>query len=1713
MAVYQFSQVKGTTLSSFRARNDILNFDIGSAADLDITVSGNTLTLRLGLDFVTLERDSLGEFHTGNLRFVDGSLLLIGDNTRNTGPDANANVINGGAGNDRLIGLGGNDTLDGRQGSDTYVVMGANDGTDLYRDSGTTGTDRIVAGANGAVIRLGANFSNSLTGIEAISANGYSAVNVVGSAAADTLNFAGVALTGIALIDAQAGADNVVGSDADDTISGGAGADAIDGGAGRDTALFAGTRDSYAISTVDGVVQVQDLDTVANGNDGTDTLHNVELLQFLDATVDLTAPPPPPPPPPPANTAPNVVADSASATANDASVWVDVLANDTDVDSGDTRRVVAVNDTGLKGTALVAADGSGVTYTAGAAFQSLGAGATTTETFDYTVEDAAGEQSTAAVTVTVTGVNDGPVAVDDTFYATEDQFHLIDVLGNDTDPDSGDAVRLVAINRDSTTLGDTAFASSGGRQFVYYATPAQSPELQSLKAGATAFDHFSYTIADASGAQSSADVTVEITGVNDAPVAHSDGASVGENDGPLTINVLANDTDIDIGDTRHVVSTDGNGRPSEIVITSHPSQEVTTFVVIPAIAAIKGTVEVGQDGQGVVYTPTPALQALREGEVLNETVFYTIEDESGAQSTATAIVTVTGVNDGPQAVGDSLSVAKNSLPVTINVLANDTDADAGDSKAVDSVNTKGTLGSVTFVKGGSNVVYTVGNAFDSLPEGDTATDSFSYTMIDGFGATSIAQVKVTITGTNSGPVAFADVGEATENGAAVFINVLANDTDINVVDGKTVVEVSNTGTNGVASIAADGSGVVYTIGSAYQSLLAGEKATDIFRYTVADNAGARSSADVKVTVTGVNDPLIAIADAPTPGEDGGAVTLNVLANDKDADFGDTHSILSLTTTGLRGSAEIVGSNIVYTPNHQYLRDGQSAIETFSYRAEDGSGSQSSATVSVTVIGANDAPIAVANTLTITEDAAAITIQVLANDTDADTGDTKRVVSVTPFTPEGGTAPLGTMVSIGTGVVYTPSSTFQSLLTGQYVVETFTYTMTDAIGDEEATSTVTITVNGVTDGPKAIADKAVAAEDGGAITLNVLGNDTNDMNPGGPLTIASIDGAGRFSAYYVIGSATGNDQYGFAPGTPRLLGKASITTDGQGILYTPLQSLNQGEPGTDTFQYTLAGGSTGMVTVSVTGVNDAPEAFDDSATVAADGAPLTIDVLANDTDPDTRIDPPLPPPTSPFFDLLDVAFDPTPVDIPDTKKVVSVDRIEIQDPVTGRLMQGSVELVEGQVIYTVGGNLLNLPFGVEVNETFKYTMEDSAHATSTAYGRVTVTGINHAPVATADIAEATENGAPVTIRVLLNDSDADSGVGDSLAVSIDSAGLQGTAWVDGANIVYNVGNAFQSLGAGVTATEQLSYTIADSQGAESTSYVEVTVTGINDAPVAAANTWSISEDAGQVTLDVLANDSDADSGDTLTVVPFNPPAGLQGSVGIAAGGSALTYTVGSGFQSLLSGQTATESFTYTVKDSAGAQSTASVTLTIIGANEPVVIVNPPAPGPGAIVGGTGDDVMAGTAGADTLFGQAGDDEISAGGGADTVFGGTQDDTLSGGAGNDILSGGAGRDDLTGDAGADTFRFYVTSESNTIDFDRIRDFSLAEGDKIDLSLIDANTVLGGNNAFTLSSSFTGAAGQLVFDPVTGMLVGDVNGDALADLMIEVRGDAPGVAGILL
>lgn len=155
----------------------------------------------------------------------------------------------------------------------------------------------------------------------------------------------------------------------------------------------------------------------------------------------------------------------------------------------------------------------------------------------------------------------------------------------------------------------------------------------------------------------------------------------------------------------------------------------------------------------------------------------------------------------------------------------------------------------------------------------------------------------------------------------------------------------------------------------------------------------------------------------------------------------------------------------------------------------------------------------------------------------------------------------------------------------------------------------------------------------------------------------------------------------------------------------------------------------------------------------------------------------------------------------------------------------------------------------------------------------------------------------------------------------------------------------------------------------------------------------------------------------------------------------------------------------------------------------------------------NDTLLGGDGNDRLFGDQGMDSLDGGAGRDLLEGGVEADTLFGGGGNDTLSGGSGRDRLIGGAGGDRFVFGTGDTGNaSASADSIADFSRAQGDKIDLSAIDA-VAGGGDNAFTFigSAAFSGQAGQLRFVQVAGEahIFADMDGDANADLVIRLEG----------
>ncbi|MFE0754981.1 calcium-binding protein [Inquilinus sp. NPDC058860] len=201
------------------------------------------------------------------------------------------------------------------------------------------------------------------------------------------------------------------------------------------------------------------------------------------------------------------------------------------------------------------------------------------------------------------------------------------------------------------------------------------------------------------------------------------------------------------------------------------------------------------------------------------------------------------------------------------------------------------------------------------------------------------------------------------------------------------------------------------------------------------------------------------------------------------------------------------------------------------------------------------------------------------------------------------------------------------------------------------------------------------------------------------------------------------------------------------------------------------------------------------------------------------------------------------------------------------------------------------------------------------------------------------------------------------------------------------------------------------------------------------------------------------------------------------------------------------------------------------------------------GGAGNDILRGEAGADTLIGGTGIDTASyytasagvavnlasgtgSGGDAqgdtlsdienlagsrfnDSLIGNTNANALHGGDGNDALVGAGGADAMTGGAGADRFVYGSAAQSLTgAGADRIADFSHAQGDRVDLSAIDANTAAAGNQAFGFigTATYTGVAGQLRYAVSGGVttIAGDLDGDRTSDFAITLTGAISLVAG---
>ena len=360
-------------------------------------------------------------------------------------------------------------------------------------------------------------------------------------------------------------------------------------------------------------------------------------------------------------------------------------------------------------------------------------------------------------------------ALDDVYNTDEDQSVVVQPLSNDV----GSGLTITNVFQPNNGAVDLS-----GTDITY--TPT---------ADFTGLDSFTYTIEGAAQEGASATVSVNVTPINDVPIALDDVATVFENI-EATLTPLDNDSDVD-GDT---------------------------LTITTVSAAANGIVTIAADSLSLLYTSNASYLGA-------ESLTYTISDGNGESATATLVLNVVDQPTPLVLVADSVTLDEDAS-VSIAPLNND----AGDTLGVTAV-TQGAHGAVT-ISSTTGVNY--------VPVADyNGVDSFNYTVTDEWGNTAVQTVSVSITAVNDAPVAVADAA-TTDQDVAFVISPLGNDTD---VENDTLsISAVAAPANGTAVIDTGNTTIIYTPSTGYAG-------SDSFNYTVIDGNGGSALGAITIDIT------------------------------------------------------------------------------------------------------------------------------------------------------------------------------------------------------------------------------------------------------------------------------------------------------------------------------------------------------------------------------------------------------------------------------------------------------------------------------------------------------------------------------------------------------------------------------------------------------------------------------------------------------------------------------------------------------------------------------------------------------------------------------------------------------------------------------------------------------------------------------------------------
>jgi len=1042
--------------------------------------------------------------------------------------------------------------------------------------------------------------------------------------------------------------------------------------------------------------------------------------------------------------------------------------------------------------------------------------------FRYWVSDGRSESVAAIGSLTVVGadetvVNSPPEPVTDVVATAPGNRTTIDVLLNDVDPD-GDVLALNSITADA---GNIRFDPSG---LITY-----TPET-TVTAG---WIEIPYVVIDDFGAQAEGLLRVEIRdrGANQEPDARNDAAVtvVGR---PVTINLLDNDTDPD-GDALIVGSRPELISPQGVIV------ETTTSA----------------DGEFV-------FEAQEVGTYLFS---YTITDsaEGGSErDTARIRIDVLDANENraPIAVRDDIVIPTGETRI-VYVLDNDGDPDGDVVGIVDWAPSAGLIID-EFIDERGHIGFRV-----TAKPGGPARPSFNYSISDGISdpvTTTVVVATVTSTPRDQPPTAVDDVIEARAGSTIEGLDVLANDFDPER-GYLVIVDTADTASAEVV-IAPDGQSL---------NLRIGDDVTASFdiAYDIEDSGGNRASGILRVQVinsAAVNRAPIARSDIARTGFET-PVGIDVLANDTDPD-GDTILLEGIVAQPRSGTAEIdrAVNTIIYRPDA-----GFSGTDRIRYSIVDEFGERQTGEVLIGVMPAevvNLAPTANDDAFSLIAGSGTTALDVTANDFDPES-DSLRVVEASR--PDIGDLSLDTAGE----VTFTPPETV-----GSQVTATFTYTVSDGRGNTDE-AVVKILISPIlvpTPTPTPTATPVPPAGEVDAIATPVEPSPTATVDP--TATPTAIPTAVPTSEPNVAPTevptseptATPSPTATSTPEPPTATPTATPLPPTATPVPTEIPATTAPDQPTSTPVPTATEVPPTATPTATPVPLQAPVALDDTVGPLRGGSLETVDVLANDSDPDG-----------------DVA----------SLQIVSV---SAGATITGRTVQITAPNEAGA-------------------HTFSYTIADADGNEASANINVFV-ATNEAP----EVQPLQVRTAYETPIVLSNIADqATDADGDDLffvcCESPRGGGLSDiVAGPNSLSVTFTPDDGFFG-------SAGFSYTVDDQNGHQIASTVSITIDPpLNQAPTALANTLQVPQD-DSATIDLAALTDDPD-GDTLTwAIVSETGAGvstnLSGSV--ASVSANRTAPTGDG-----------ASFVYEVSDGTlSTQATISVSVTQAANTAPVVQNSP------------------------------------------------------------------------------------------------------------------------------------------------------------------------------